>query len=60
MIANVVRVFSSHFFILLYFPVSNSNNEAEVGLTVLQACLWHDEAFEAFVSRLLLLTKYLR
>ena len=40
------------FFILLYFPQSNSNFEAQIDLIVLQTCLCHDKAAEVNVFRL--------
>ena len=47
----MLTVFSI-FFILLYFPRSNSNFEAQYGLIVLQTCLCHDNMFEVDVFRL--------
>ena len=40
------------FFILLYFPHSNSNIEAKIGLVVSQTRLCHDKEFEVNVFRL--------
>ena len=37
------------FFILLYFPHSNSNIETQIDLIVSQACLCHDKEFEVNV-----------
>ena len=45
----MLTVFGYIFLFSLYFPHSDSNIEAQIGLIVLQTCLWPDQVFEVNV-----------